>query len=107
MTKILKHLNEMKLVKFESARYIHSGKIIYIDRQAPQVAQLHLNTRLLSVQRSRENTDIHFSHIFSAGKEDMKILKIQISKTIDEIRAKIHSSGSEQLGIFCCDFFAV
>lgn len=104
---ILKHLTEMGLVSKIKDKYVHSGKSMYLKRDASQIYSLHLQSRLESVRRSFEKNDVHFTNIFSVSKSDVDKLRGQITSLIEEQRKTVHASGTEQACVFTCDFFVV
>lgn len=104
---ILKSLVDMSLVSKVKDKYVHSGKSMYLKRDASQIYSLHLQPRLESVKRSYEKNDLHFTNIFSVSKEDVDKIRGQIMNLIEEQRSAVHASGSQTACVFCCDFFVL
>lgn len=104
---ILNLLEEMKLIYRSKDKFLHSGKNIYLKRDAAHIYSLHLQSRLEAVKRSFNKEDIHFTNMFAIAKEDLEVLKSQIIKLIEDQRNAVHISGSEVACVFCCDFFSI
>lgn len=100
-------LEEMKLIHRSKEKFIHSGKNIYLKRDAAQIYSLHLQSRLEAVKRSFNKEDIHFTNMFTISREDIEKIKTQIVQLIEEQRNTVHASGSQAACVFCCDFYAV
>lgn len=100
-------LEDMKLIHRSKDKFIHSGKNIYLKRDAAHIYSLHLQSRLEAVKRSFNKEDIHFTNIFTIAKEDLEVVKSQIIKLIEDQRNTVHASGSQVACVFCCDFYSV
>lgn len=100
-------LEEMKLIHRSKEKFIHSGKNIYLKRDAAQIYSLHLQSRLEAVKRSFNKEDIHFTNMFTISREDIEKIKSQIVQLIEDQRATVHASGSQVACVFCCDFYVV
>lgn len=105
--RILRELLEMKAIKRDKDKYIHSSADIYLPRQHPQSYAHHLNWRMKAVERSLHEQDVHYTTFFTISKEDVDPLRNAILKLIDEQRRKVQASGTEIGYAFCCDFFPV
>jgi len=102
---ILKELNTMGLVEFMSGRWSHSGKNIHIPSGSIHTTQNHINWRLRSFDDVNSKTSIHYTTVFSLEKKEWETLRDQLLSFINKQRDTVHSSGSEELYVFCCDLF--
>jgi uncharacterized protein (TIGR02147 family) len=107
MTKLLKELLEMGVVKREGERYLHQGADIYLPRNSPQSHAHHLNWRLRAVERAMLAEDVHYTVSFSVSREDVDKLRDQVLKLIEEQRKVVRESGTEVAVTFCCDFYEI
>jgi len=103
----LKSLIEMGLVNKNKDKYLHNGNSIYLKRDAAQVYSLHLQVRIESVKRSYEKNDLHFTNVFSVSKDDVEVIRNQITTFIETHRKTVHNSGAETACVFACDFFVI
>lgn len=104
---LLDYLITKGLVKKEGSKYCHSGKSIHLDRKSPFTRMNHLNWRLHACNDSLNENSIHYTNIFSIGKNDLQKLKSQLLDFIENQSKEIHTSGSDEVIVFCCDLYSV
>jgi len=107
VTRILRDLVEMNVVKREKERFVHAGGNVYISRQSPQSYAHHMNWRLRAIERSAVKEDIHYTNIFSVSANDVDKVRAQIVKLIEDQRRQVQASGAESACVFTCDFFLI
>lgn len=92
------------ITKVESL-YIHSGKNIHLPTNSIHNRINHLNWRLRSQEYKEINAGIHYTSLFAINKGDGDRLKSRLLAFIETQRTEISNSGSEEVLVFCCDFF--
>lgn len=102
---ILKDLSNMGLIEFASGSWIHSGKNIHTPTGSIHTSQNHINWRLRSFDDVNNKESVHYTTVFSLEKKDWELLRDKLLSFIEKQRDTIHSSGSEELYVFCCDLF--
>lgn len=102
----LEHLVKNGLVTRSGARFIHSGKILHLDRSSNFTRINHLNWRLKACEDSQNENSVHYTNIFSVSKQDWRELKLRLIDFIEEQNKKIHASGTDEVVVFCCDLFS-
>ncbi len=102
---ILAYLVKTGLIEQQGENYTHTGKSIFLDRKSPFTRMNHLNWRLRAVEDSYSEESVHFTNVFSISKKDWPSLRTNLLGYIEEQRGKIHRSGAEEVGVFCCDLF--
>ncbi len=102
---ILVYLVDTNLIKKEKENYIHSDEDIYLSIDSPQNFPHHLNWRVKAVERTMAREDIHYTCLYSVSKNEVESLRDQIVQLIETQRKQARSSGTEEICVFCCDFF--
>lgn len=107
---ILSKLESMGLAIFESGLWKHSGRQLHLPAESAYICNHHNNWRqqaLLDVQEQRNSESIHFSGIYSISKADYQRLQNLITEELKNINKIALNSGTEELIVFCCDFFSL
>lgn len=102
---ILTYLVKTGLIEQQGENFSHTGKSIFLDRKSPFTRMNHLNWRLRAAEDSYSEESVHFTNVFSVSKKDWPGLRSNLLSYIEEQRSKIHRSGAEEVGVFCCDLF--
>ena len=102
---ILSYLSNLKLVQQNGSRYTHGGANRHLNRKSEFTRMNHLNWRLKASEDSHNDNAIHYTNIFSFSQNDWLELKKNLLNHIERQNDKIHASGSEEIGVFCCDLF--
>jgi uncharacterized protein (TIGR02147 family) len=103
--KNLNYLLSLGLVTKSGSRYIHSGKVLHLERSSHYTRINHLNWRLLASEDSQSEESIHYTNVFSISKKDWPLLKTRLLDFIVSQNTLVHSSGAEEVFTFCCDLF--
>ena len=104
----LDQLVEMGFVKKQGDRYLHAGGNLHISSDSPLNIVNHVNYRTKVVSKLTTigvGEDVHYSSSFSISKKDWSKLRSQIMKFIEEHRATVHTSGSEEAYCMALDLF--
>lgn len=104
---ILKDLAEAGLISKTKDKYVHSSSDIYLPIEHPQNYSHHLNWRIKAVERTMKKEDVHYTNIYSVSKHDVENIRDDILKLIEQQRTKVSASGTDELCVFCCDFFKI
>ena len=102
---ILNYLVNLGLIQQTGSRYTHSGANRHLNRKSEFTRMNHLNWRLKASEDSYNDNSIHYTNIFSFSLNDWLELKKNLLNYIERQNENIHSSGSEEIGVFCCDLF--
>jgi uncharacterized protein (TIGR02147 family) len=104
---IISWLVENGLVKRIGNRFQHTGENIHLPTNSIHNQINHLNWRLRGVQGASKSNDIHYTSIFTISKADVDKLRAELIHFIETQRQSIHTSGSEEGYVFCCDLFRI
>lgn len=103
--KCLDDLRKHNLVSFDGKKYKHNGQNLHLAIDSPLVLQNHLNWRVEAVKDSDNKDSLHYTSVFTVSKSHIKDIKKNILKLIENKRKLVTESGTEELCVFCCDFF--
>lgn len=104
----LQELENLNLVHKDGMRWIHTGKEIHIDSKSSLITYHHQNWRsqsMINAQKGMDVDSIHFSGVYSISKKDFAPIKEKITSLLKEVNQAATQSGSEEIAIFCCDYF--
>jgi uncharacterized protein (TIGR02147 family) len=107
IARALNLLESEKLAKLENGRWTPLERDQHLPASSTLSEINHMNWRiqaLRAVQRHRP-TDVHYTSVFTIGKNEANMLRNLILKTIDESRSMIRSSGEEEVCALTIDFF--
>lgn len=107
ISEIVDGLAANNLIIKQQDRYKHKSSDLYLDIGSPLNYTNHLNWRIKAAERHQTKQDIHYTNVFSVSKKDVAKLRFQIIELIKDQRKQISESGSEDVCVFCCDFFKV
>ncbi|AZZ37052.1 hypothetical protein CIK05_09685 [Bdellovibrio sp. qaytius] len=82
---------------------------VHLPPQSPLIVNHHLNWRLKSIEKIRENprTDMHYSGALSLSERDVFKIKEILAGAIAEVTSVATKSPEETAYILCADFFAL
>ncbi|MGZ3774418.1 MAG: TIGR02147 family protein [Pseudobdellovibrionaceae bacterium] len=105
--KTLNQLLDMGYVEKKKDKWSYAGSNLHLSNESPSVVVHHTNWRQRSAIDSAMPSDnsIHYTSVFSLSHRDYQFLKERILEWIDESRAIIGPSPSEEVVCFCVDFF--
>lgn len=105
---LMVELENMGLVNRERGAWVHSGKQLHVDAESVLVGNHHNNWRqqaLLDAQLRNSAASIHFSGVYSISKLDFSKIKSQILDCLKNVNLAALNSGTEEVVVYCCDFF--
>ncbi|MBL7557214.1 MAG: TIGR02147 family protein [Bdellovibrionaceae bacterium] len=105
---VLSFLESVSLVRREGTRWVYTSVELHVDAKSPLIANHHNNWRSESVKDSQfhdQENSVHFTGVYSVSKSDFPVLKELILATIKSLNSQALASGTEDLIVFCCDYF--
>lgn len=102
-------LKEMGLVESDGQRWKMNGRSYHLPRDSQFTQMNHANWRARAVQNSFERNprDIHYTTVGSISLDDVEKIRQLTLNYIDQGRAAMSASGTEELFCMSCDFFLV
>ncbi|MBN8536903.1 MAG: TIGR02147 family protein [Deltaproteobacteria bacterium] len=105
---ILSDLENMNYIQRENGLWKYSGKLGHIDAKSRFIGNHHNNWRqqaLLDVQLNPSPESVHFTGVYSISSSDYVKIRSCVLECLKEVNSIALSSGTEEVIIFCCDFF--
>ncbi len=108
----LKFLLEKDLVrKAEDGKLTFGKRRLHLDSNSLMQARHHINFRMLAIQnleKGVKDNNLHYSSVASVAKQDVEVIREQISQLIRATREKIRDSEpAEELVGLVVDFFKI
>ncbi len=102
-------LQRRGLVVREQGRFKFGPSRIFLGKDSPHLPKHHLNWRLQAIDSLDriQDTDLHYSSVFTLSKEDVILLKGKFLEFIKDNLKVIQASKEESLYSFNMDFFGV
>lgn len=110
VSEILDYLVSINLAVKLGNRYRVGDARIYLGSDSSMVAKHHANWRIQAIQsldRGSTKSDLHYSSVISLSRSDCENIKLQLVKSIEEIKARVKDSKEEELMCFSLDFFKI
>lgn len=107
VNRILEWLIKNGLVHRKGGRFIHSGRNLHLPTPSLHNKLNHMNFRLKAIESSNEPKSIHYTSVFAISSKDWSKLKSKLTRFLEEQRADITKSGSDEAIAFCCDLFKI
>ncbi|MCM2279993.1 MAG: TIGR02147 family protein [Oligoflexia bacterium] len=107
--KILDFLQTRGLAVLRKGQYRATKKELHFGRDSPLLSQLHRNFRALAVNSldNDRKSDLHYSAVVSCSKSDVEVIKIKLTRTLEECAEIIRRSGEEDMAVINIDWFQV
>lgn len=111
VAKALSLLETLKLAEARRECWFPLAHSLHLGADNPTTALFHSSWRLKTANRLQEsprsNEAIHYSSVFSVAKKDIEKLRSEILASLEKVRKTMLESPSEELIVFCCDFYRV
>lgn len=110
INEILEFLISINLVVRQGNRFEVGVGRIFLGSDSSMILKHHTNWRMKAIESLDRTfkTDIHFSSVVTLSSSDVRKIKEQLIKYIEDIRGIVReSSRDEELYSFCLDFFKV
>jgi uncharacterized protein (TIGR02147 family) len=103
----LEQLGKMGYIQKKGNQWSYAGGNLHLSRESPSIVQHHNNWRQRAVLNASmvDEESVHYTSVFTLSVRDFELLREKVLKWIDESRALIGPSDSEELACFCLDLF--
>lgn len=107
--KILNELYVMGLIKPEMNLYVSTSKNVHLPSEHEYEKNSHMIWRNRCIQFFQEGHDegLHYSGIHCLAKKDIEKIHLLLKEAILKTRDLIAESPSENLAVFCLDWYAI
>jgi uncharacterized protein (TIGR02147 family) len=108
INEILEFLLSINLVVREGSKFKVGVGRIFLGNDSNMISKHHTNWRIRAIESLDHNlkSDLHFSTVVTLSSDDVKKIKEQLVKYIEDIRGIVRESAKdEELYSFCLDFF--
>lgn len=106
---ILSALVDIGICKKDGLRYKLLAGSLHLDRHSPFIGQHHTNWRMCAARSLdfMKDSDLHYSSAVSLSKSDLAKVREIFTQALSESIEVIKTSGEEELGVICIDFFTI
>ena len=103
----LHQLEKFKMVEFREGRWIYSGTSLHFSKGSPLETQMQLARRLLALNQVsvRQETDLHYSVVFSSDQETFSKLRKLFLSAIEKMHKQVEPTPGEEVFAVCLDLF--
>lgn len=105
---ILKDLESIGLIEADGSTYKCLKDSVYLGKDSPTISRFHVNWRLKTVSEMTTTAKLpgtHYSSVLSMSRVGAKQLRELVLRHVEESRALIISSPSEEIYSYCLDFY--
>jgi len=105
----LEFLERAGLIQKKGERYDIGTGSIHLGQNSPLIARHHTNWRVRALQSLDEprQSDMHYSSVITASKQDSVQIRSLMAKAIEEIRKVVGVSRDESGYCYSMDFFEI
>lgn len=109
VSEILHFLLSVGLVARKGDRLEIGTSHIHLESDSPMVSKHHTNWRLKGMQSLDQprGSDLHYSSVITASREDSVRIREILVKAIEEVRAVVRPSPSEEGYCYTIDFYGL
>lgn len=95
------------LIQRNGEEFISGQFRLHLKNDSPFIIQHHSNWRMRAIDRLRsgEQTNLHYSSVYSLSREDFGRIKETLLKAIEEVRTIVRPSVEEELCVLGLDWF--
>jgi len=110
VSSVLEFLLSISLVSQEQGLYKIGVGRVFLGNDSLMIAKHHANWRMKALEAidNGDPKDVHFSTVMSLAKKDVALMREKLMKCIEETRAIVRDSKTdEEVHSLCLDFFEV
>ena len=103
----LHQLEKYKLVEFRDGRWNFNGTSLHFSKGSPLETQLQLARRLLALNQVsvRQETDLHYSVVFSSDEATFIKLRKLFLSSIEKMHKQVEPTPGHEVYAVCLDLF--
>ncbi len=109
VSKILGELKQIGLVSNQGGKWQASGKSIHLSADHPMAAVTHSSWRSHTIHQLQQNAErgLHYSAVHCLSAKDLEQVRKILKDAVLECRSVIEASTSEELAVFCVDWYSL
>jgi len=106
---IVRFLVSIGLLKEGKGRLSVGPSSVHLSADSPLISKHHANWRLRAIQSldRRIGSDLHYSSVITASRDDAVRVRELLVKAIEEIRSVVRASPNEAGFVYAVDFFGL